>query len=188
MQTNIILLISILILACNSESEYITYYNTHKSELTTITNTCETLFKTYHFESASLRNQSADIGIRFSVYESDPYKSVGQYYDSKTLKPKTFPGLDPTICDSCTNEEKLRYQTLLDDHKLKELLTNFQKVNPKAIEITAEGIFFALGNALKSNNGEVEGGLFISFDSSKKPANIIKEIEPGVYLYDAVVH
>jgi hypothetical protein len=162
------------------------YYYSNKSVLERIALISEGFQKDYGFETCSFRELQA--GIRLLVLENDPFKGTGQYYHAKTLKVQPY-NKDANICDSCTTDEKENYRKMLADHRLMELLQLYQKVRPRALQITSEGVFFALGNSIKSKNKmALEGGVLIPFAKEFDDRFAVKRINgEKAYLYDKLV-
>jgi hypothetical protein len=181
-----ILLSMLTLWGCLSENQMVAYYKINRSDMDSIKEISKEFYETYHFEFASFRELS--VGIRLSVHDKNPYKGTGEYYNPETLKPIHFDERDTTICESCTFEERERYKDLLADSRLKDILCLYTKIKPVAIEITAEGVFFALGSPLKHpNKTEVEGGILMPFGDNFNRNLVVKKIDENAYLYDTVV-
>jgi hypothetical protein len=95
--------------------------------------------------------------------------------------------LDQLPCDSCTSEEKTRYERILLDSSLKEILRLYVQLKPNAIRISNEGIFFAIGGPMKRKNSMLESGIFISHNEGFNKNPVIKEIDIGTYIYEDVI-
>jgi len=181
-----ILLSMLTLWGCSSENQMVAYYEKNKSDMDSIRNISKEFTEIYHFEYASLRKLS--VGIRFSVHDKHPYKGTGEYFNPETFEPIPFDGNDTIVCDSCTDEERESYEALLLDSRLNAILRLYTKIKPKAIKITSEGVFFALGSPLKHpNKSEVEGGIFMPFGEDFNRKLVVKKIDENVYLYDTVV-
>ncbi len=181
-----ILLSMLTLWGCNSENQMVAYYEKYKEDMDSIKEISKEFNKAYHFEYASLRELS--VGIRLSVHDKHPYKGIGEYFNTETFETIPFDANDTIVCDSCTDEERKRYKALLVDSRLKTILRLYTKIKPDAIEITSEGVFFALGAPLKHpNKSEVEGGIFMPFGENFNRKLVVKKIDDNAYLYDTVI-
>lgn len=176
-----ILLSMLTLWGCNSEKEMIDFYKKHDKDLIQVQKICKELQIEYKFESAVIRGGKEDMG--FSMNIERPFKSIGYGFSNEDLSEMWF-----YPCDSCTTEERKKYEALRADSTLKTILRLYTKIKPDAIEITSEGVFFALGAPLKHpNKSEVEGGIFMPFGEDFNRKLVVRKIDDNAYLYDTVV-
>jgi hypothetical protein len=172
--------------SCNSEEKITKYYYSNKTDIERIKSISEGFQKEYGFKAASFRE--LDEGIRFLLLDKDPFKGTGQYYNAKTLKVQPyFKGQN--VCDSCTIEEREVYIRMYADPRFMQLLELYKKIKPKALQITSEGVFFALGDPIKSKNKmALEGGVLVPFAKDFDNGFAVKQIDnEQAYLYDKLV-
>ena len=184
-----IIFFALLNLGCNSEKKITKYYQVNKDDMIGMKVLAQDFIEGYNFKSASIRASSDEsIGIRLLVLGEGPYKGTGAYFNRNTLELMPFFDYNK-VCDSCTLEEEEKYLSLIKSKNLKEILQLFMKMKPDAIKITSEGVFFALGMPIKSQNkSEVEGAIFLPFNDNFNKAMVVKQIEKeNTYLYETVV-
>lgn len=182
-----ILLYMLTLWGCSSENQMVAYYEKYTSEMDSLKSLSKSFIDKYNFKSMSIRAQSKDIGIRLLVLTDDPHKGTGGYYNHETFELMPF-SENTSVCDSCTIEERKKYEALRTDSTLKDILRLYTKIKPDAIKITSEGVFFALGSPLKHpNKSEVEGGILMPFGEDFNRNLVVKKIDENAYLYDTVV-
>lgn len=170
----------ILLSSCHSSLCMKDYYTINQNDLTQIRTLSQTLISNYVFEKITIRKKKGEFEILFSAEVG----GVSMYVNPLDLSLiHEFPG------SKCSPEVLQRFRTMYHDNRLREILTLFEAIDPKAIRITHGAVFVALGSPLKhSNKTELEGGVLMTFASGFKDRKIVETIETNVYLYDTLVY
>jgi hypothetical protein len=158
------------------------YYTANKNSLVEIRTLSKTLVDSYVFEKVTIRKKSGELELMFDGGGSR--NNVTMY-----LNPGNLSLIAEYPVDGCNADVLQRFRTIYQDNALREILTLFEEIDPKAIRITHGAVFVALGRPLKHpNKTELEGGILMTFASGFTDRKIVETIDTNVYLYDALVY
>lgn len=185
---NILFLWCMFQMGCTSRDNILSFYENNKKEMESIKIVGNELYDKYSFIEANLRGHSQDIGMKFSVVLERPDKSTGEYYDFLTLNPILYDS-SSIRCPKCDENEEQQLNLLFADPLLLSLLSQFKNLKPKAIRITEEGIFFALGPAVRhKNKSEMEAGILLPFKNRINELMVVEKINDSAFIYEGLIH
>ncbi len=144
-----------LLTSCDSSQCMKDYYNTNKDSLVEIRTLSQTLGGNYAFQKITIRKKSGELELRFSA-------EVGGV--SMYVNPTNLSLISEHPNTKCSAETLQRFRTMYNDNTLREILTLFEAIEPKAISIWHGGVFVALGETLESPNPNLEGGILMTIE------------------------
>ena len=170
------------VISCNSEERMANTYRRQTKDFLELASISNAFYNQYSFKEIVIKYNSGINQIRFATIVEAPYKYFGC-----EVSPKDFSIIKVNYSDSLTKHEKEMCSRILTDSTLKYIMEKYMQLKIQAINISTEGVFFSLGSSVKSRNPEISAGILISSDTTQKYLNAIKQLEPGIYLYEMVV-
>jgi hypothetical protein len=168
-----------LLTGCDSTQCMRDYYTTNQDNLAQIRTLSKTLVDNYAFEKITIKKKSGELEIGFWAEAG----AASMYVNSSDLSLiHEFPN------SKCSAAVLQTFRTMYNDNTLKEILTLFEAIEPKAIRITHGGVFVALGQPLLSPNVNLNGGILMTFEPGFTDRKIVETIDTNVYLYDTLVY
>ncbi len=175
------MLLSLMLLSgCDSSQCMKDYYTTNKNSLLEMRTLSQALADSYTFQQITIIKKSGELELMFHGGVRDNVTMYLNLGDLSLISEHVVDGCDPVVLQ--------RFRTMYQDNDLREILSLFELIEPKAIRISHGGIFVALGKTLESPNPNLKGGILMTFEPELNNSRIVEQIDTDVYLYDDLVY
>lgn len=161
--------------SCNMEKKVIHFYKQKKVVINSITRSYQILLERYRITKATFRYTRDIDRIQCNLFINNSNKAIGLLVVPGSFVLEGFP--------NHSMDENEVFELLRKDNDFKTMLHDYMQSGAKALKLTGEGVFFAIGNPIYDKHPDYEGGLYVSYGTAavKKKA---KQIDANVYILD----